>query len=143
MTPDSLRTAAMVSVVLFPVLQLPIIVWVYRARPSKTITQKYPRQVIRQSRLPFANQWRGSVSSEDLPALERYRTRLHIYGVLLLVATHLLSLGSFLDALADNLECLNGQVAAIAAPSRQPSTQGRVSEQGSVLSPDTKPAAPP
>ncbi|MBI3344897.1 MAG: hypothetical protein HY028_08605 [Gammaproteobacteria bacterium] len=63
-------------------LQILIGIWVYKATPSKELTQKYSKILIFQSRLPFTKSWKDNVDPQDKVVFEQYRKR----GLVQLVA---------------------------------------------------------
>lgn len=92
----------------FVALQIPIIIWVYRAKPPKELYKKYPIRVFYTSQLPFTSAWKSIVTMEDAVLLERYRTRLHVSAVIILSSTHLISGYYFIHLLVLYWRCIAG-----------------------------------
>jgi len=67
---------------------------------SKDVRARYPK-----SRLPFAEQWRASVSPEDLPLFVTARRRHHVLVLLLLLEMHLGAAYLYLHAVVDLWRC--------------------------------------
>ena len=52
--------------------------WMFRAKPQKHRADKYPKGVIFLSQLPFGSGWKKSIDEEDIPAFEKYQSRIRI-----------------------------------------------------------------
>ena len=63
--------------------------------------------VVYRSQLPFTEQWRASVASEDLPAFVTARRRRHVLVLALLLETHLIAACFYLRSVVDTWRCHN------------------------------------
>lgn len=52
--------------------------WMFKAKPDKTIIEKYPKKVIMSSSLPFGSSWKKKVQENDIGVLEVYQSRVRI-----------------------------------------------------------------
>ena len=69
--------AADILLLLYVVLLIVVGLWALRGALPKSIRARYPKNVVYRSQLPFTEQWRASVASEDLPAFVTARRRRH------------------------------------------------------------------
>ena len=65
-------------VIAWAILQIPLGFWLFKAKPSKQIVEKYPKLVVFQSSVPFMKNWRNKIQSADLKIFEEYRKRVLI-----------------------------------------------------------------
>src|SRR5712691_6093606 len=93
--------AADLSLVLFLLVLVSVGVWALKQTLPKDVSLRYSRRLIRMSQLPFTEQWRGSVSSEDLPLFLRARRARHVLILVLLLETHLIAFQFYLRNVVD------------------------------------------
>jgi len=69
-------------VVIWAAIQIPLGIWLFRAKPSKDVAGKYSKTLVFQSTLPFFQGWRNKLHDNDKEAFEEYRRRAFIqfYG---------------------------------------------------------------
>ena|SRR5438874_4763504 len=106
--PQFIRTilvAADLSLLLFLVLLVSVGLWALRGTLPKDVGARYPKKIAYMSRLPFAEQWRASVSPEDLPLFVTARRRHHVLVLLLLLEMHLGAAYLYLHAVVDLWRC--------------------------------------
>ncbi len=60
-------------------------IWMYKAKPGKNITGKYPKKIIRQLERPFNKSWRNYIDKDDLSILQTYRKRIIIFYSLYMI----------------------------------------------------------
>lgn len=59
--------------VIWVAIQIPFMVWVFRANPPKEIRKKYPYWVRLQSVIPFMQRWKTRMEPADVKIWERCR----------------------------------------------------------------------
>lgn len=96
---------ANLSLLVFFVLITAVGIWTVRGRLQKKFYSRYPRRLIYLSQLPFTYAWRQFVKPDDLLAFEKARMRLHVFLVVLILLTHLVSFYSYLHVVAQLWLC--------------------------------------
>jgi hypothetical protein len=74
-----------ILIVIWIIAQIPICKWMFRAKPDKNITQKYPKKVIFQSQLPFGSSWKKKIDKSDILVMERYQQRIKWWYLSLII----------------------------------------------------------
>ncbi len=77
-------------VIAWAVLQIPIGIWLLKAKPSKEISGKYPKLVVFQSTIPLMKNWRNKINVVDLKIFAEYPKRVLIQYYLSFVLPTLL-----------------------------------------------------
>jgi len=106
--PQFIRTILVVvdlSLLLFLVLLVSVGLWALRGTLPKDVRDRYPKRVGYMSQLPFTEQWRASVSTEDLPLFLTARRRHHVLLMVLLLEMHLGAAYLYLHAVVDLWRC--------------------------------------
>ena len=52
--------------------------WMFKVKPDKALIEKYPKNVIISSSLPFGNSWKRKVEKADIGPLGAYQSRVRI-----------------------------------------------------------------
>lgn len=60
------------------ILQIPVGIWLLKAKPSKQIVSKYPKRVVFQSTVPLMKKWRKEIDAADIKIFDEYRKRVLI-----------------------------------------------------------------
>jgi hypothetical protein len=97
--------AADLSLLLFFVLLVSVGLWALRGTLPKDVRIRYPKKIAYMSQLPFTEQWRASVSAEDLPMFLTARRRQHVLLLVLLLETHFGAAYLYLHAVVDLWRC--------------------------------------
>jgi len=77
-------------VIAWAVLQIPLVIWLLKAKPSKEISGKYSKLVVFQSTIPMMKNWRNKIDVADLKVFAEYRKRVLIQYYLCFVLPVLL-----------------------------------------------------
>jgi len=72
------------------ILQIPLGIWLFKAKPSKDIASKYSKLVVLQSTVPLLKSWRKKIDAADVKIFEEYRKRVLIQYYLCFVLPILL-----------------------------------------------------
>jgi hypothetical protein len=105
-----LLLAADISLLLFVLSLVLVGIWALRRTLPKNVRARYPRRVIAMSQLPFTEQWRTSVSPEDLPFFLSSRRGRHVLFLMLLLETHFLAFQFYLRNVVELWRCMNASV---------------------------------
>lgn len=98
--------AADVSLLVFVLLLVLGGIWALRRTLPRDVRARYPKRLIFMSQLPFTEQWRASVSPEDLPLFLRARRGRHVLVLVLLLETHFLAFQFYLRNVAELWRCM-------------------------------------
>jgi hypothetical protein len=71
-------------------------IWMFKAKPDKKITEKYPKKVINRSQRPFGKSWTKYIDNNDLNILQKYQHRIMIFYLSTIIFTLSSILWSFL-----------------------------------------------
>jgi hypothetical protein len=86
------------DVVLYFVLPVWVVVeifigrWLFKAKPDKKITDKYPKKVIFLSQIPFGKTWMKNVAKEDVKLLQSYQQRIRVWWLSVILPLFLIPL---------------------------------------------------
>lgn len=72
-------------VIVWVLVEVPLCVWLFRAKPKRAILLRYSRRTRYLSQLPFGDTWKQAVTTEDLPALAEYQRRVRIWYLSLII----------------------------------------------------------
>jgi hypothetical protein len=61
------------------IVEVFLIIWMFKARPQKKITDKYPKKVVSLSQKPFGSKWIEEMSEEDIDVFRRYQYRIRVW----------------------------------------------------------------
>lgn len=110
MNSENLILLANILLVTFVVLLIPMIIWVYVAKPPRHTIKKYPSRIVYMSRLPFTTAWKKAIAAGDVVLFEKYQTRLNVFVIFLLVISHLISASFYVNEVRMYLECMTDTV---------------------------------
>jgi hypothetical protein len=100
MNAELLTRIAEALLILSAVIPIPMMVWIYKAKPPRQITKRYPWRIVYFSHVPFTSAWKKQVSPDDVVVFERYQTRLNIGAVLALLISNMISAAAYLHVVA-------------------------------------------
>jgi hypothetical protein len=74
-----------VLVIVWVLVEIPLCVWLFRAKPERVALLRYSRRTRYLSQLPFGDKWKQAVTTEDLPVLAEYQRRVRIWYLSLII----------------------------------------------------------
>ncbi len=92
-------------IIIWVIAEIFIIKWMFSARPTKDITEKYPKKIIFMSQFPFGKFWKMYVEHEDLEIMAKYQYRIKIWFLSIIIPLFIIPwiLGTFLMLEAQNI----------------------------------------
>ncbi len=72
-------------VIVWALAEIPLSVWLFRAKPKRAILLRYSRRTRFLSSLPFGDTWKQTVTMGDLPVLAEYQRRARIWYLSLII----------------------------------------------------------
>ncbi len=68
-----------IFIVFWAIAEIFIVWWMFRAKPKGDIMDKYSKCVSFHFQLPFVSSWRKDIRDEDIELIKRYRYRIRIW----------------------------------------------------------------
>ena len=72
-------------IIVWVLAEMPLCVWLFRAKPKRAALFRYSRRTRYLSQLPLGDRWKKMVSPEDIPILAEYQRRVRIWYISILL----------------------------------------------------------
>ncbi len=81
---------------IWAVMEVFIIIWMFKAKPDKQILRKYPRNIVFLSQLPFGKSWGKNIDKVDVKLFRSYQQRIRLWYLSILIGLFLIPFAGIL-----------------------------------------------